>query len=85
MDSDSYQGPGPLTYQAWIVRRDGHGQVPDDYHATVVRLSDLKEVWIIARWHWLIKWRLRRKHLDKLFAKFDAHEREMARKERLGL
>jgi len=52
---------------------------PDDWHATVTRRSDGKELVWISAWHWLLRWKLRRSALDRAFRRSDAYERKASR------
>lgn len=65
------------TYEVKIIPRDGMGQTKDDYHATVTRISDGKELIFIADWVWLIQWRTRRKALERAFNRSDKHDLKM--------
>lgn len=66
-------------YSIKIVMRDGMGQVNDDWHATITRLSDGKQLVSIAAWLWLLKWRTRRAALDRSFARVDRHDAKLAK------
>jgi hypothetical protein len=52
---------------------------PDDYHATVTRRDDGKELVFIGEWMWLLRLRLRRSALDRAFRASDRHEERIAR------
>lgn len=68
-------------YDVRIVPRDGAGQINDDWHATVTRRSDGKEMLFIARYRWLIEWKTRREALDRHYRVRDRHDAKMARVE----
>lgn len=63
-----------MKYRIKIVLRDFQGQTKNDYHATVIRLSDGVELIWISDWRWLLKWKVRRKALDRAFKSFDKHQ-----------
>lgn len=65
-------------YTVRIVRRSLL-MTNDDWHATVTRRSDGKELVFIAAFLWLIKWRVRRAALDRAFHRSDDYERKVAR------
>lgn len=65
-------------YHIKIIRRDGQGQIADDYHATVTRLSDGQELVWIAGWMWLLKLKIRRGALDRAFRDFDKREYKLS-------
>lgn len=58
-------------YEIKIVMRDGLGQTRDDWHATITRIRDGKQLVSIAEWLWLLKWRTRRAAVDRAFARAD--------------
>jgi hypothetical protein len=64
-------------YDVKIVRR-GHGQVGDDWHATITRKSDGKQAIQIASFRWLILRRTRRAALDRLWRRIDRREQAIA-------
>lgn len=74
---DDLPGTG-RKYKVKIIMRDGDGQVGDDWHATITRLSDGKQIVSIAAWLWLLKWRTRRAALDRAFARVDRHDTKLA-------
>lgn len=57
-------------YHIRIVRREFQ-QSRDDYHATVMRLKDGRELVWMAGWKWLLKLKIRRGALDRAFKDFD--------------
>lgn len=67
-------------YNIVIVRREFQ-QSSDDYHATVSRLTDGVEIIRTASWRWLLKWRVRRKALDRAYRRHDNHQRWLAKRE----
>lgn len=70
-------------YHIRIVRRDFQGQTKDDYHSTVTRLSDgVALVWI-SDWRWLLKWKIRRKALDRAFKSYEKHQAKFAEVEEI--
>ena len=62
-------------YDIKIVRRQ-FDQTSDDWHATVTRLSDGKQLLFIRAWLRLLKWQTRRAALDRAFRRADAYERD---------
>lgn len=64
-------------YQINLIRREFQGQAKDDYHAVVTRL-DGKQLIFIADWKWLVKWRTRRKALDRAFRRSDKHDAKLS-------
>jgi hypothetical protein len=70
-------------YSIEIVMRDGMGQTSDDYHATVTRLSDKTQLIFISEWRWLLKWKVRRKALDRAFARYEKHQMRLEEIDRL--
>lgn len=68
-------------YYREIVRRDGAGQTKDDYHATVTRLIDETQLVFLSDYKWVLKWKTRRKALDRAFERFDKRELKLAKKE----
>lgn len=60
------------------------GQIKDDYHATVSRYSDKNQLVFISDWRWLLKWKIRRKALDRAYKRFDKRQRKMAEVERFN-
>jgi hypothetical protein len=69
-------------YLVEIIQRDGLGQTRDDYHATVTRLIDGQQLIFLSDWKRLLKWKVRRKALDRAFAYQDKRDEKLARKER---
>jgi hypothetical protein len=65
-------------YHVRIVKRDGMGQVADDYHATVMRLKDGAELVWIASWKWVLKLKIRRAALDRAFKSFDKNKMKLS-------
>lgn len=61
-------------YHVKIIRRDGAGQTPDDYHATVTRLSDGTELVFINATKWILKLRTCRWLLDREFKYHDKRQ-----------
>lgn len=70
-------------YHVKIVVRDHQGQIKDDYHATVTRRSDWVELIFISNWKWALKWRIRRKALDREFKYYDKRQKKLAKVEEL--
>lgn len=69
------------SYDVRIIPRDGMGQINDDWHATVTRRSDGKQLVFIARYRWLIDWKTRREALDRHYRYADKRDAKMARVE----
>ncbi len=65
-------------YDIHIIKRDGLGQTRDDYHATVTRSSDGAQTIVISDYLWLLKRRVRRKALDRLYKSIDKREKKFA-------
>lgn len=65
-------------YDVKVIRRDGDGQVNDDWHATITRKSDGKQTILTASWRWLVLRRTRRAALDRMWRRIDRRERAMA-------
>ena len=72
-------------YEAIMIRRDGMGQTKDDFHATVTRISDGKQLVIIRDWRWRMHMALRRKPLDRAFKRMDRRDRKLAEGKRFRL
>jgi hypothetical protein len=68
-------------YYREIIQRDGMGQTKDDYHATVTRLIDESQLVFLSDYKWLLKWKTRRKALDRAFDRFDKRELKLAKKD----
>lgn len=66
-----------------IVVRDHQGQIKDDYHATVTRLSDGKQLVYISGWRWVLKIQTRRKALDRDFKHAEKREKKLAKVENI--
>lgn len=66
-------------YEVKVIRRDGMGQIYDDYHATVTRIADGAQLIFIARWMWLLHWSTRRPALDRAFRRYDEHQEKLAK------
>lgn len=64
-------------YHVRIVRR-AFQQSPDDYHATVMRLKDGIELIWMADWKWVLKFKIRRRALDRAFADFDKRQAKLS-------
>lgn len=75
-------------YEVVIIRRDGQGQIKDDFHATVTRFSDHRSdedtLLFMSDYRWLLKWKVRRKALDRAFRRYDKHQRKISNVERLN-
>lgn len=66
-------------YKITIVQRDGGGQTSDDYHATVTRLSDGKQLIFIAEWKWWLKnVKLHPRRIATAFKQRDARDKKLA-------
>lgn len=65
------------SYNVRIVRRHFQ-QSRDDYHATVTRLSDGKELIWTNSFRWLLKWHTRRRALDRWFDRYDKRQKKLA-------
>jgi hypothetical protein len=66
-------------YHVKIIRRDGGGQSEDDYQATVTRSSDQKQIVLISRWLWVLKFRTQRKLLDREYKYYDKREKKFGK------
>jgi hypothetical protein len=66
-------------YHVKIIRRDFQGQTSDDYHATVTRISDGKQIVLISAWKWFLKLRTRRRLLDREYNYYDKREKKLAK------
>jgi len=75
---------GNAAYTVRIVPRSFY-MSNDDWHATVTRNSDGKELWFISDWLWLLKWKTRRAGLDRAFAWSDRYEAKLARVEEFSV
>lgn len=64
-------------YHTHIVMRNFHGQTPDDYHATVTRLNDDVQLVFFNRWKWWLKWRIRRRAIDRAFKRYDKRQAKL--------
>jgi hypothetical protein len=64
-------------YKVRVIRRKFQ-QSRDDYHATVTRISDGVELMWTSSFLWLLKWRTRRRALDRWFARYDKREEKLA-------
>ncbi len=73
-----------MEYNIKIIRCNGQGQIADDHHATVTRISDGSELVWIATWKWLLKVKIRRRALDRAFRGFDKRQAELSTVEELG-
>lgn len=73
----------PEMYSIKIVVRDHQGQLKDDYHATVTRHSDGKQLIYIAPWRWLLKIKTRRKTIERDFKYVDKREKKLAEVENI--
>lgn len=69
-------------YNVQIIMRDGMGQTPDDYHATVIRNFDQEKLIFISQFRTLLKWKIRRKALDRAFKSSDKRQKKLAKMER---
>lgn len=67
-----------VVYDVTIVRRTFQ-MTNDDYHATVTRKTDGAQLIFIARWMWLLHWSTRRAALESAFARYDKHQKSLAR------
>lgn len=68
-------------YVVKIIARDGLGQTRDDWHATVTRGSDKKQLVFISDYKWLLKWKTRLKALERAYQYADKHDRKMAQED----
>lgn len=68
----------PEMYSIKIVTRDHQGQIKDDYHATVTRHSDGKQLVYIAPWRWLLKIKTHRRVLERDFKYADKRAKKLA-------
>lgn len=66
------------SYEVTVIRRNGMGQVADDWHATITRNTDGKQAVCMARWRWLLRWRTRRGALDRDFRRLDRRAIKLA-------
>ncbi len=64
-------------YSVKIVPRS-FAMCPDDWHATVVRKSDGKELVFISDYLRVLCWKTRRRALDRTFRRHDRWEAKMA-------
>jgi hypothetical protein len=64
-------------YTVRIIRRSFY-MTNDDWHATVTRDRDGKQLIFIAAFLWLLKWRVRRSALERAFKSSDSYERKIA-------
>lgn len=68
------------TYEVRIVRRDLQ-QSPDDFHATVSRIADDEQLIFISSMLWLLKWKTRKRALDRAFKRHDKRQRKLAQED----
>lgn len=68
----------PEMYNIKIITRDNQGIVKDDYHATVTRHSDGKQLIYIAPWRWMLKIQTRHKAIVRDFKYADKREKKLA-------
>lgn len=61
-----------------ITKRDGLGQVNDDFHAKVTRIADGAELIYIGRFRKVLEWRTRRAALDRAYKYYDKRQKKMA-------
>lgn len=71
-------------YHVHIVMQ-GFSMTSDDYHATVTRLSDDAQLVFVNKWKWVLKWRIRRRALDREFKRYDKRKRKLSETEDLIL
>lgn len=69
-------------YDIQIVRREFQGITKDDFHAAVTRRSDQAQLIFISDWCWFLKWRTRRKALERAFKTFDKRQAKLIEVER---
>lgn len=67
-------------YEVKVIPRESY-MTSDDWHATVTRKSDGKQLIFISDFLRLLRWKIRRTALDRAFARLDRHEARMARVE----
>lgn len=66
------------TYSIRIIKRDGQGQTRDDFHATVTRLADGKQLVFTSDFKpWLKRVLLRQSHIEAEFRYLDMEEEEL--------
>lgn len=65
-------------YHVHIIMRNFHGQISDDYHATVTRLSDGVGLIFMNRWKWILNWMIRPKAIDRAFKRYDKRQKKLA-------
>lgn len=72
-----------MTESKYLIKRTKRcfDQTSDDYHATVTRLSDGKQLIFISNFKRLLTWRLRPKALDRAYRRVDKYERKVKKEE----
>lgn len=65
-----------MRYNVDVVPREGQ-MVPDDWHATVHRVSDGERLIFISRYRWILHLRLTRWALDRAFRRHDRRKIEL--------
>lgn len=69
-------------YKIKIIRRDLQ-QAGDDYHATVTRVSDGKQLVFISKFKFWLKFRTSRRLLDREYKYYAKREKKLAKTEEL--
>jgi hypothetical protein len=67
-----------VEYDVKIIRRPGQ-QVADDYHATVTRYPDCTQLIWTSGWLWVLKWKTRRRALDRYFKRHDKRQKKLGK------